>query len=74
MFIVRFLAATLLAADQAIFGDFLRWLQCLLAQRGVPPQALIAGLEALRPVVKAVDTAAALVLDLGRQELLDGPR
>ena len=74
VFIVRFLAATLLAADQAIFGDFLRWLQCLLAQRGVPPQALIAGLEALRPVVKAVDTAAALVLDLGRQELLDGPR
>ncbi|MGA2828817.1 MAG: hypothetical protein ABSF03_22180, partial [Streptosporangiaceae bacterium] len=40
--------------------------------RGVPPQALITGLEALRPVVEAVDTGAALLLDLGRQELLDG--
>ena len=74
VFIVQFLGATLLAADQAIFGDFLYWLQNLLVQRGVPPQALIAGLEALRPVVEAVDTGAALLLDLGRQELLDGSR
>ena len=74
VFIVQFLAATLLAADQAIFGDFLNWLQNLLVQRGVPPQALIAGLEALRPVVEAVDAGAALLLDLGRQELLDGLR
>ena len=72
--IVQFLAASLLAADQAIFGDFLYWLQNLLVQRGVPPQALIAGLEALRPVVEAVDAGAALLLDLGRQELLDGLR
>ena len=74
VFIVRFLAATLLAADQAIFGDFLGWLQNLLVQRDVPPQALVAGLEALRPVVEAVDTGAALLLDLGRQELLEGLR
>jgi len=74
VFIVRFLAATLLAADQAILGDFLGWLQNLLVHRGVPPQALVAGLEALRPVVEAVDTGAALLLDLGRQELLDGLR
>ncbi len=73
VFIVRFLAATLLAADHAIFGDFLHWLQYLLLKRGVPSQALIAGLEALRPVVDAVDTGAALLLDLGRQELLDAP-
>ena len=72
VFIVQFLAATLLAADQAVFGDFLDWPQNLLVQRGVPPQALIAGLEALRPAVEAVDTGAALLLDLGRQELLDG--
>ncbi len=71
VFIVRFLAATLLAADQTVFGDFLGWLQNLLLQRGVPPQALIAGLEALRPVVEAVDTGAALLLDIGRQDLLD---
>jgi diguanylate cyclase (GGDEF)-like protein len=74
VFVVQFLAATLLAADDAIFGDFLSWLQTLLLKRGAPPQALIAGLEALRPVVEAVDTGAALLLDLGRQGLLDGPR
>jgi len=74
VFIVRFLAAALLVADHAIFSDFLGWLRNLLVQRGVPPQALIAGLEALRPAVEAVDTGAALLLGLGRQELLDGPR
>jgi len=74
VFVVRFLAATLLAADQEIFGDFLDWLQNLLVQRGVPPQALIAGLEALRPVIEAVDTGAGLLLDLGRQGLLNGLR
>ena len=74
VFIVQFLAAALLAADQGIFSDFLNWLQNLLAYRGVPPQALIAGLEALRPTIEAVDAGAALLLDLGRQELLDGLR
>jgi diguanylate cyclase (GGDEF)-like protein len=74
VFIVRFLAAALLAADRAIFTDFLDWLQLLLVRREVPPQALIAGLEALRPVVEAVDTGPALLLDLGRQGLLDGLR
>ncbi len=74
VFIVRFLAATILAADQAIFSDFLDWLQNLLARRGVPPRALIAGLEALWPAVESVDTGAALLLDLGRQELIDEPR
>ena len=74
VFIVQFLAAALLAADQTIFCDFLGWLETLLVQRGVPPQALITGLEALRPVVEAADAGAALLLDLGRQELLDGLR
>ena len=74
MFIVQFLAATLLAADQTIFCDFLGWLHTLLVLRGVPAQALIAGLEALRPVVEAVDSRAALLLDLGRSELRQGPR
>jgi hypothetical protein len=74
VFIVRFLAAALLAADRAIFVDFLQWLQLLLVRRDVPPQALIAGLEALRPVIEAVDTGSALLLDLGRQGLLDGLR
>lgn len=70
--IVRFLAATLLTADQAILTDSLDWLQNLLVPRGIPPQALITRLEALRPLVAGVDTGAAALLDLGRQELLDG--
>jgi hypothetical protein len=74
VFIVRFLAAALLVADHEIFGDFLDWLRNLLVRRGVPPQALIAGLEALRPGIEVVDTGAALLLDLGRQGLLDGLR
>ena len=74
VFIVRFLAAALLAADRAIFVDFLDWLQLLLVRRDVPPQALIAGLDALRPVIEAVDTGPARLLDLGRQGLLDGLR
>jgi hypothetical protein len=73
VFIVRFLAAALLAADHAIFGDLLDWLQNLLVQRGVPPQAFVAGLDALRPVIEPVDTEAALLLDLGGQGL-DGLR
>jgi diguanylate cyclase (GGDEF)-like protein len=72
VFIIRFLAAALLVGDETIFGDFLGWLEALLVWRGVPPQALIAGLEALRPVVEPVDITGALLLDLGRQELLRG--
>ena len=71
VFIVRFLAATMIAGDHAIFSDFLEWQQNLLAPGGIPRQALNAGLEALRPGVEAVDTRAALLLDLGRQELTD---
>ena len=74
VFIVRFLAAALLAADHAIFSDFLDWRQNLLVSRGVPPQALNARLEALRPAVEVVDTGAACLLDLGRQQLLGGLR
>jgi diguanylate cyclase (GGDEF)-like protein len=69
--VVRSLAAALLAADDAIFTDFLDWQQNLLVQRGVPPQALIAGLDALRPAVEAFDTRAAQLLDLGRQQFAD---
>jgi len=67
VFIVRFLAAALLADDHAIFSDFLDWRQNLLLSRGMPPQALNARLEALRPVVEVVDTGAARLLDLGRR-------
>jgi len=74
VFIVRFLAATLLAGDHAIFSDFLDWQQHLLVPHGVPRQGLRAGLEALLPEVEAVDHGASLLLDHGCQQLLDGLR
>jgi hypothetical protein len=70
VFIVRFLAAALLAADQAILKDYVGWRQHLLAPGGIPPQALGAGLEALRSEIEAVDAGAARLLDRERQELL----
>jgi diguanylate cyclase (GGDEF)-like protein len=68
--IVRFLAAALLAADQAIFRDYVGWRQHLRAPGGVPAQALGAALEALRSEIEAVDAGAARLLDRERQELL----
>jgi diguanylate cyclase (GGDEF)-like protein len=71
VFIVQFLAAARLAADHTVFSEFLNWLQDLLGHRDVPPRALITGLEALRPVVEAVDAGALAMLDRGRQGLVD---
>lgn len=71
VFIVQFLAAAILASDDSIFTEFTDWLQALLGHRGVPPHALIAGLDALHPVIDAIDAPAAQLLRLGRQDLVD---
>ncbi len=68
--VVRFLAATLLAADPAILRDYLGWRRNLIVPAGLPPEALNAALEALRPGIEAIDAAAALLLDRERRELL----
>jgi len=70
--IVQFIAASLASADDTVFLEFLTWLQDLLARRGVPTQALVAGLDALRPGVGQVDDGAGRLLDAGR-ELLVSP-
>ncbi|MGD9703372.1 MAG: cobalamin-dependent protein [Acidimicrobiia bacterium] len=72
VFIVQFLAAAMLVSDELIFAEFLEWLEDLLVGRGVPAYALISGLEALRPVVEAIDAGAARLLDAGRRQLLEG--
>jgi hypothetical protein len=69
---VRFLGAAIMVDDRAVLTDFLTWLQDLLVHRGVPSPALPAGLLALRPLVKDIDTAAAVLLDVGRRMLVDG--
>ncbi len=70
VFIVQFLAAAMLVSDDSIFTEFLDWLQDLLVSRGVPPTALISGLEALRPVIESVAAEDAVrLLDIGRHQL-----
>ena len=67
VFIVQFLAAATLVADDSVFTDFLDWLQTLLVARGVRPQGLIAGLEALAPLIGAIDGRRTRHLDSGRE-------
>ncbi len=57
-FMARFAAAACLVDDPAVFTDFIEWLRTLLAGRGVPPQALNAGLDALAPLLDGKDPRA----------------
>jgi methanogenic corrinoid protein MtbC1 len=54
-FIVQFIAAARLAGDPDVFSDFLEWEQTVLANRGVPPTALKAGIAALEPFLSRMD-------------------
>jgi len=71
VFIVQFLAAAIVASDESIFTEFTQWQQTYLGHRGVPPHALISELDALHPVIDAIDSPAAQLLRLGRQDLVD---
>ncbi len=64
-FIVRFVAATQLVDDPSVFTDFLAWLRSLLAARGVPAAAIIAGLEALVVQLDEMSILTAGILALG---------
>jgi diguanylate cyclase (GGDEF)-like protein len=75
VFIVQFLAAATFADDPTVFTGFLTWLRTLLAHRGVPVQALLAGLDTLRTQVERVPEVGAdtlQLLDAGVQLLLSG--
>lgn len=68
-YITRFTAAAGLVADQTVLTEMLDWLRTLLANRGVPPIALNAGLRALAPVIRRTDPVAAqLVVDTVQDE------
>lgn len=69
VYIVQFLAAAIAAGDDTVFLEFLTWLDQLLAHRGVPTRAIIAGLEALRPGLGAVDAGALRLLEAGHRML-----
>lgn len=67
--ITRFTAAARLVDDQAVLTEMLGWVRTFLTSRGVPDEALRAGLEALAPVIERADPAAAhMVLDAIRDE------
>jgi hypothetical protein len=72
-YIVRFLSAAMMMDDPTVFTEFLDWLQDLLAHRAVPSLPLVAGIEALRPLVKDIGPEAAVLLDVGRRMLVDRP-
>jgi hypothetical protein len=72
VYIVQFIAASLASGDDTVFLEFLTWLQHLLAERGVPAQALVAGIDALRPGIGQVDDGGGRLLDAGRDLLVSG--
>jgi len=47
-FIVQFAAAAILTGDPRLFDDFLAWLDQLLLARGLPPETVVASLDAIR--------------------------
>lgn len=62
VYIVRYIAASRLVDDPALFDEFRSWLEELLVARGVPEEALTAGIAALAPFVAEVDAKAGAVL------------
>jgi methanogenic corrinoid protein MtbC1 len=58
IYIVQFIAAARLVDDPEVFITFERWLGDLLAARGVPPEALAAGLASLAPLLRTIDEGA----------------
>lgn len=61
-YMVRFTAAARLVHDPAVLSEFVAWLLELLRHRGVPGQAVTAGLRALEPGVSQLDRGAGRVL------------
>lgn len=61
-FIVRIIAAARLVDDPSVLMEFLDWLSSVLGARDVPTAALVAGLEALAPLVDQADPKAGLLI------------
>lgn len=72
-YLVQFLGAAQMVEDPTVFTEFLVWLRDFLECRGVPANTLVAGLQALHPVVEKVVPDAARLLDRGHQMLVDNP-
>lgn len=61
--IVRFLGAARLVDDDEVFTSFTSWLEDVLTSRGVPVEAIAAGMAVLAPLVREVDESSASLLE-----------
>lgn len=71
-YIVRFVEAAVLTADDTVVVEFVRWLIPLLSARGVPPQTVLVGIESLRRHLPLQHRTAARLLELASR-LVDEP-
>jgi methanogenic corrinoid protein MtbC1 len=62
-YICQFLAAAHLVNDEAVFTDFVAWLQSVLGARDVPPTALGAGLAVITPIVSGMHPSTRATLE-----------
>jgi methanogenic corrinoid protein MtbC1 len=65
VYIVRFVAAAQLVNDSSVLTEFLEWLAYVLSARRVPRSALVAGLEALAPLLRQVSPQAGELAEVG---------
>ena len=63
-YIVRFVEAAILTADDTVVDEFLRWLIPLLSVRGVPPEAVLLGIKSLRRHLPRRNESAARLLEM----------
>lgn len=63
-YIVRFVEAALLTADDTVVVEFVGWLVPLLSARGVPPSVVLRGIQSLRRCIPREHESAARLLEL----------
>ena len=63
-YIVRFVEASILTADDTVVTEFVRWLVPLLSVRGVPPKAVLLGIRSLRRHLPRRHESAARLLEM----------
>ena len=64
-YMVRFAAAAMYVDDDAVFVEFLAWLIELLQARGVPKEAVVAGLESLQTLPTLGDDRVGAIMAAG---------
>lgn len=63
-YIVRFVEAALLTADDTVVIEFVSWLVPLLSARGVPPNVVLLGIKCLRSCLPREHESAARLLEM----------